>query len=125
MAAGTAEGPPLAGLVGVADTVDISPDGRTVIAASNAGEILMWDLGTGAILGGPFPGPDPSGWLAASFTPDGSRMIVVSDSGSGWIWDVDPASWETRACRIAGRSLTLAEWEVHLPDRPYHATCGS
>ena len=42
-------------------------------------------------------------------------MIVVSDSGSGWIWDVDPASWETRACRIAGRSLTLAEWEVHLP----------
>jgi hypothetical protein len=51
-------------------------------------------------------------------------VFVVSETGSGWVWDVDPSHWETRACQMAGRSLTQQEWETFLPDRPYQATCG-
>jgi WD40 repeat protein/DNA-binding SARP family transcriptional activator len=122
---GKAIGPPLTGLTGSTDTADLSPDGRTVVGADTAGNILLWDRATGTVIGGPFPGPSAGAYLAASFTPDGRHLLVVSDSGSGWLWDVAPSDWATRACAIAGRSLTPEEWREFLPDRPYHATCGS
>ena len=123
VATGSSVGPSLSGLTGWADTVDLSPDGRTVLGADSAGTVLLWDVATGTVIGNPFPGPAPDEFLAASFTPDGKSAIVISDSGSGWFWDVDPSSWKARACRIAGRNLTTAEWQELLPDRPYHATC--
>ena len=122
-ATGEPVGPSLAGLIGSADTADLSPDGRTVVGADSAGAALLWDIATGTVLGEPLPGPTPGSTLAASFTPDGRRVIVMSDSGSGWVWDVDPADWATRACAVAGRSLSTEEWHDFLPDRPYRATC--
>jgi hypothetical protein len=86
--------------------VDLSPDGRTV-------------------LGRAFPASEPENRLTAMFTPDGRGLFIVSETGEAWVWDVDPASWERRACQIAGRSMTQAEWNLYLPDRPYDATCGS
>jgi hypothetical protein len=62
---------------------------------------------------------------AAAFTPDGHNVVVVSATGAGWVWDVDPSDWLERACAVAGRSLTPQEWQEFLPDRSYHATCGS
>lgn len=122
---GTPLGKPLTGLAQSPDTVDMSPDGSTVVAADNVGTVLLWDVMSGTVIGGPFPGPSSQEALAASFTPDGRRVVMVSDRGSGWVWDVDPPDWKARACEIAGRSLTLQEWQQVLPDRPYHATCGS
>jgi WD40 repeat protein len=126
IATGNPVGPALTGLDGLADTVDMSSDGRTVLGADGSGNVLLWDVATGTILGDPLPGPGPGDkWLAAYFVPDGGRIVVVSETGSGWIWDVDPSDWKSRACQIAGRSLTRQEWQKFLPDRPYHATCGS
>ena len=56
---------------------------------------------------------------------EGARTWFEIELGDAWVWDVDPASWERRACQIAGRSLTQAEWQIYLPDRPYQPTCGS
>jgi WD40 repeat protein/DNA-binding SARP family transcriptional activator len=116
-------GPSLA--IGPVNTVDLSYDGRTLVAAG-PGQVVMWDEATGSVLGRTwFPPAHPPPNLAAAFTPDDRRLFVVSDTGDAWVWDMDPASWEDRACQIAGRSMTEAEWQVNLPDRPYHATCGS
>jgi len=106
------------------NSVDLSPDGRTV-AAAGKGQVIIWDVGTGAVLGGSFPGPGAEDDLAAAFTPDGRRLFIVSETGEAWVWDVDQTSWGQRACQIAGRSMTQAEWNLYLPDRPYQATCGS
>jgi WD40 repeat protein/DNA-binding SARP family transcriptional activator len=126
IATGNPLGPALTGLNGFADTVDMSPDGRSVVGADESGHVLLWDVPTGTSLGDPLPGPGPDdNWLAAYFTPDGRDVFVVSETGSAWVWDVDPSDWGTRACRVAGRSLTQQEWQKLLPDRPYHATCGS
>jgi WD40 repeat protein len=113
-----------------ANTVDLSPDGRTLVVAgqdqAGQGQIIMWDIASGSILGQSWvPGSGSSDQFAAAFSPDGSRLFIVSITGKVWVWDVDPASWEARACQIAGRSLTEAEWQVNLPDRPYAPTCGS
>ncbi len=123
IATGSPSGPPLTGLNGLAGTVDMSPDGSTVVGADESGDVLLWDVQTGTTIGDPFPGPGTE-WVAALFTPDGHRVFVVSETGSGWVWDVDSSDWESQSCRIAGRSLTQQEWEKFLPDRPYHATCG-
>jgi hypothetical protein len=39
------------------------------------------------------------------------------------LWDVDPQSWVNRACQIAGRNFTQAEWTQYFPDEPYRITC--
>ena len=39
------------------------------------------------------------------------------------LWDVDLDSWRERACQIAGRNLTRAEWGQYLGDEPYRKTC--
>ena len=125
IATGDPLGPALTGLNGFAGTVDISPDGSNVVGADESGHVLLWDVATGTTLGDPLPGPGPDDWVAAYFTPDGHRVVVISMTGSGWIWDVDQSDWIARACQVAGRSLTQQEWHEFLPDRPYHATCGS
>jgi WD40 repeat protein len=102
-------------------TVDLSADGRTLVAAGT-GLVSMWDVATATVLGTSFVDPG-SGQLAASFTPNGRRLFIVSETGEAWAWDVDPASWKARACAVAGRNLTPAEWNVYIPDRPYRATC--
>jgi WD40 repeat protein/DNA-binding SARP family transcriptional activator len=110
---------------GPATTVDLSPNGRTLVA-TGPGQVVMWDIATRTVLGRSFfPGVGPGDNLTAAFTPDGARLIILSETGEGWVWNVDPSSWESRACQIAGRSMTQAEWKLYLPDRSYHATCGS
>jgi len=112
-------------------SVDLSPDGGTLVAAGSEGRMVMWDVATGIVLGSTFPGPRPDEDLVAAFSPDGHTLFVSANTyesattGEAWIWDVDPASWEARACQIAGRPLTQAEWQVNLPDRPYDPTCTS
>ena len=118
-------GAPLTGLGGFADTVDLAPDGRTAVGANAAGTVLLWDVPTRSTIGDPFPGPAADRPAAALLTPDGRSVVVISDTGAGWVWDVDQSDWLQRACAVAGRSFTPQEWQTFLPDRPYHATCGS
>jgi DNA-binding SARP family transcriptional activator/WD40 repeat protein len=120
-----ARGASFTGLSAIANTVDVSADGGRLVGADVAGTVVLWDVATSSQLGDPLPGPNAAEVVAASFTPDGRRVVVVSDSGAGWVWDVDARDWEARACAVAGRSMTRQEWDELLPDRPYHATCGS
>ena len=40
------------------------------------------------------------------------------------IWNYDVDSWSTLACDLAGRNMTLREWDDFGPsDEPYRATC--
>jgi WD40 repeat protein len=125
IASGVPIGSPLTGLKPFTDTVDMSPDGSTVVGADGQGHVLLWDVTTGTVIARLLPGPNYQEAVAASFTSHGRSVVVVSDTGSAWRWDVDPSDWEKRACQLAGRSLTPQEWQQFLPDRQYHATCGS
>ena len=54
---------------------------------------------------------------------DGKRILVSFMNAVVRVIDVDPMPWPERACAIANRNLTEAEWEYYLPDRPYETTC--
>ncbi|HJR80786.1 MAG TPA: hypothetical protein VJ821_11985, partial [Anaerolineales bacterium] len=57
------------------------------------------------------------------FSADGKTLISAS-MNEVILWNVDPQSWIEKACNIAGRNLTQAEWQQFVgPNIPYHATC--
>ena len=59
----------------------------------------------------------------SDLSPDGRRLLMTADNGEGAVWDIDPKSWERRACAIANRTLTREEWAEFLPGRPYEPAC--
>jgi WD40 repeat protein len=104
-----------------------SPDGKILASEWSRGiseqeTIILWDLATRRPLGSPLRGHTKSIDLLA-FAPDGKSLTATDEDGNLILWDVDPTSWQERACRIANRNLTKEEWQRYLGDEPYHLTC--
>ena len=90
--------------------------------SSSDGTVRLWDVATGRLIGGPLPGI-PNAQIGAVFTRAGTHLAAVYESGQGYSWDVRPSSWAQRACAIAGRPLTRAEWNEVLPGHSYKPAC--
>jgi hypothetical protein len=57
-----------------------------------------------------------------AFGPDGT--LAVGREGGVVLCDVNPRSWQRRACRIANRDLTREEWDQYVgPSFPYRSLC--
>jgi WD40 repeat protein len=100
---------------------DFAPDGSQ-IAAVRAGRISLWDGQTGAYLAS-LPLPANVGQVSIAYRHDSSGLIIGAADGRTWTADTRTDRWASRACAIAGRSLTRAEWRRFFPSRRYHATC--
>jgi len=58
-------------------------------------------------------------------SPDGQTAVTTAYSGELQLWQIDPVWWRERACAIAARNLTQAEWAQYLPGETYHVTCAA
>jgi hypothetical protein len=68
-----------------------------------------------------------------AFSPDGRTLAAGFSAGLGHdpgkdpgvvLYDLDPQSWQRRACRIANRNLTRQEWRWLIgSDVPYQRLC--
>ena len=103
-------------------TARFSPDGKTLAASFEDGATRLWDVRSGRPIGIAFPGPVQHD-VAAAFVDRGTQLVTVYDNGRGYVWDIRPQSWARRACKIAGRTLTRAEWKDVLPERRYAPAC--
>ena len=113
---------PLSGHKNSVSSVAFSPDGNTLASGSSDQSIILWDVEKRQPLGEPLTG-HKSGVLSIAFSPDSKTLASSSDDQSIILWDVDIESWLKRACQIAGRNFTKAEWQKYLGDRPYEKTC--
>jgi WD40 repeat protein len=111
----------LVGQNGAVLSLSFDPTGQRLMTTSADGRIRLWNLATEKVIGVPLPGSDRGG--KGAFFPDGKRLIAVFPSGTGIIWNVDQASWNARACEVAGHNLSRAEWRSFLPGVPYREVC--
>jgi WD40 repeat protein len=113
-------GEPLVGGVGARFGVAFSSDGSLVATAGDDRSVVLWDVASRQRLGSMF------GHLGASegivFSPEDRTLLTTGDDGKLILWDLLPATWEARACALAGRNLTRAEW-TQFVQGDYRRTC--
>jgi hypothetical protein len=106
--------------------VAVSADGSVVAARHpDSGNFEVFDARTLVSITGPFGG---TGDIAGTATPvidaDGTMLAMPGPGRELTVWEIDPGSWETSACEMAGRNLTQEEWADFIgPDEPYRPTC--
>jgi WD40 repeat protein/DNA-binding SARP family transcriptional activator len=110
-----------------------APDGSQ-FASVQGGRIRLWDGRTGTYLASiPLPDLPPTGLYSTAHPAPGASIAYLSDStglllvtsadGRTWTVDTRTRSWARRACDIAGRNLTQAEWKQFFPKRRYDVAC--
>ena len=102
--------------------VAVSHDGRTLAIGGFDGTVRLFDLVTQQPLGAPLRAV-PNRVVEPEFTPDGAFRFAVTNVGTAYRWDARASDWARRACAVAGRSLTRAEFNDVLPDREYAPAC--
>ena len=115
--------PPL--LADTAEVTDVAFDqsgGRFVTTGHDDGTIKLW-FTAGLQQEGPRLPSDADSTAAAAFEPGGGGLVVVDDRGGAFTWPTSPAAWEHRACSVAGRNLTRAEWRELVGGPRYTTVC--
>ena len=87
----------LTGHTGGASDVRFSPDGHTLLTATRAGQLRLWDVETGQALGDPLGGHAGAVWNVA-WLPDGQQFLSAGVDGKLRRWDVLSVD---RACALA------------------------
>jgi WD40 repeat protein/tRNA A-37 threonylcarbamoyl transferase component Bud32 len=102
-------------------TLDFNSDGSILVVSGFEPTASLWDIATGGRIGPALTAG--SRRAEVHLAPDGRHMLETHGNGQGAVWDVDPESWDRRACALANRTLTPEEWEEFLPGRPYEPAC--
>jgi WD40 repeat protein len=103
------------------ESVAFDPHGGTLVTSNGDGKLRLWDVATRKLIGSALPGSTGGGQV--HFFPDGKHVLAVFPDGTGIVWNVDAGAWKARACSVAGRNLTHAEWTSFLGQRAYRRVC--
>jgi WD40 repeat protein len=104
-------------------SISFNPSGSTFATTGGSdGLAKLWTTETLQPVGSALAGARGT-WSHAAYTPDGHRLVVVYDDGTGSVWPTSVGAWERRACAVAGRNLTQAEWRQYVGGSAYRATC--
>jgi hypothetical protein len=58
-----------------------------------------------------------------AFAAGGGGLVGDDDLGDGFTWPISLNAWEHRACAVAARNLSRAEWDRFAPEVPYAPVC--
>ncbi len=98
--------------------------GATVVTKGGDRSVEVFDLASGVRMGTAHRIPEADESFS-HLRPDGAEMAIGGGTAAGTaLWSLDPDVWREQLCELAGRNLTLEEWERYLAwSGPYHTTC--
>jgi WD40 repeat protein/serine/threonine protein kinase len=113
---------PLLGHTDWITSIAFNSAGTLLASGSHDKTILLWDVNERQRIGGPLIGH--TDWInAIAFSPDGGLLTSAGDDQRAISWDTNLRSWESQACLIANRNLTIEEWERFLQESSFDKTC--
>jgi WD40 repeat protein len=118
----TPAGSALTGHLGEINSLAFSPINDTLASADENSQVMLWDTGSLQLIGEPTT-LSLGALDGLAFSLDGRLLAIGSRSGTVLSMDIDAESWTQRACELAGRNFTAAEWKQFLPDQAYRPTC--
>jgi WD40 repeat protein/DNA-binding SARP family transcriptional activator len=121
-ATGKIDGAALGGHTSGVQNIDFDPSGRRLASAAFDGNLRLWDVASRKLIGAPLPSGTNNGG-SVEFFPDGKHLLGAYGGGTAIVWNVDPAAWKARACSVANRSLSPAEWQEFLGGRAFRPVC--
>jgi WD40 repeat protein len=84
--------------------------------------IQLWDIPSQRKIGPPLVAH--TGFVTMLVMVDGNSLISAGNGDDLVLhWQVSDQSWLERACHIANRNLTRAEWKRFIGSAPYAKTC--
>ena len=86
--------------------------------------IRLWDVASGQAIGTPLSAHHAA-ITHLAFSQDGKWLASAAGEEAIREWDMDPQSWQARACLLANRSMTEEEWSFYIGETPYHETCAN
>ena len=109
-----------------------SPSGRWLFAYSLGEPPLLWDMSASDLGRAPKELPLRKDSIGArptiasfAFSPDEAWLAIAFSSYPNDIvlWPMGTDELIARACRVAARNLTRAEWDQHFKGQQYRDTC--
>ena len=102
-----------------------SPDGNTlVVTGVGEGDLQLWDVSDPANPRQLGPPLRRGAFNGAVVNPNGQSLVSFFYENTAILQPVSPELLLTRACALAGRNLTQAEWNRYVGEAlTYHATC--
>ncbi len=115
--------PPLQGHTGWVTSVAFNPaDDETLASGGMDRTVRLWDVPHHRQLGNSLT--RYTGRInSIAYSQDGNWLAASGEGGVIVVWEAGFQAWKERACGIANRNLTQAEWQQFFPDTPYHETC--
>jgi WD40 repeat protein len=95
---------------------------RLATAGYQNGTVKLW-FTTTLQQEGPGLALDPAATSAVAFAPASGELLAADSDGKVFTWPASLGAWERRACSLAGRNLTRAEWRQYVARPGYTTVC--
>ena len=96
-------------------------------SGGRGGTVLLWNVGLMQPISSPFPRPGLQQVHALLFHPDQNQLLVQYAGGFETKLVILTTSvqqyWEPRACGVAGRDISFAEWRRHVGEQRQEPIC--
>jgi WD40 repeat protein len=114
----------LSGHGGTVLGIDFAPDGHWLATTSADNTVRIWNLLADDPAAEPIILQSHTNEVTdVAFSTDGRRLATSGGDATVRVWQMDLESLMAKACEIAGRNLTGAEWQTYLVQAPYRRTC--
>jgi WD40 repeat protein len=115
---------PLTGPVTGFSALALSPDGRTLAAATPGGSVWVWSVANASKARLSDTLTAPTGQLdALSFSPDDNVLVAGGEDRRLSFWHYRPYQAINRLCALAGTPITPYEWSIYVPGVAYKPPC--